>query len=341
MECSETKKHLSEYIDGVLDTENAAKVEDHLGSCAHCRSELEDLKRVIESLGSMDAVEAPKGFMEGVHKRIEHRSWWTAISQTLFVPFRVKIPIQAASLAAACILVVLVFYNMKNQEEVSTLMQEPGRPVAAEKPMEAAPQLVKPRKASRPAPALMKAEAVLEKKTEKPAQLVLRVSKGIEYKSYRTGTPASPSEERLAQRAGKPKEGYLDQMAGAKPSKDILAGKAASVEADLAEESAKAPATAAKKRMADKAKISVTRGHDQLSARMGQWTREAGGRVLRTEYEETGDRPVRFLVEIPAGRLANFLEKLSGIGSLESTPEISHQKTSKTVKLNILLRYDR
>jgi hypothetical protein len=341
MECSQTKRHLSEYIDGVLNTEKAAKVEDHLKMCADCRDELEALKGMIQTLGSLDIMEAPKGFMEGVHQRIERRSWWSRIFKSLFLPFRLKIPIQVASWATAGLLVFLVFHNMGTQEEVTTLMQEPGRRVAAEKTMDAAPQAIKPQKATRPAPALMKAEALPEKRAGKSVQLVLRVSKGNEYTSSRLRKSSPPAEKKLVRTARKRKEGYLDQVGGTKAPKDVPAGKASSAEADLAEESAPVPGVVPTKRAADRATISVAGGYDQLSARMSQWTREAGGRILRTDYEEPTGRPGRFSVEIPVGKVADFLEKLSGIGSIETLPEISSQETGKIVQLDIRLTYDR
>jgi Putative zinc-finger len=288
MECPEIKGYLSEYLDSELDAEKSARIERHLKSCPDCREELDALRKVIETLGSMDAMEAPGGFMEEVHQRIERRSWVSSISRRLFVPFRVKIPIQAASLVTACLLVLLIFHNMRTSKEVVTLMKEPGRRVAAEKAMEAAPEPATPGKVSIPRPALLKAEAVREKRAGKRLQLVFLVSKGSEYAAYRRRKPAPPAEKQTTDRAG----------------------------------------------------ITVPGGHDRLSARMNEWTRETHGRILDTQYEETTGRPVRFSVEIPAGQLAAFLEKLSGIGSLKTGGPASPHRTGEMVRLDIRLTYD-
>ncbi len=341
MECSEIIGHLSEYIDGVLDSDRTAKVENHLKSCADCRNELEALKRVIQTLGSMDGVETPEGFMKGVHQRIERRSWWSGISRSLFVPFRLKIPIQVASLATACLLVLLIYHNMRTEEEVATLMQESGRRVAVEKAMEAAPEPAKPGKATKPRPALMKVKSIQEKKAEKPLALVLRVSKGSEYPSYRKRKPAPPAEKRLVQPAGKRKEAYLDQMASTKAPKEIVAEKSMSREADLAEKPTSMSGVAAEEQAAAGTGILLPGGYDKLSARMKRWTREAGGRILHTGYEEATGRPVRFSVEIPGRQLADFLKKLSNAGSLETHAPIASREVEKRVRLDIRLSYDR
>jgi len=289
MECPEIKGLLSEYMDGVLDAGKSARVARHLKSCSDCRDELDALGKVIHSLGSMDVMEAPDGFMEEVHQRIERRSRLSRISRSLFVPFRVKIPIQVASLATACILVLLIFHNMRTSEEMTKLMQEPGREVAAEKAMEAASEPAKLGKVSKRRPALLKAENIQEKKAEKPIELAVRVSKESEYASY-------------------------------------AQGKSAPV---------------AKRQTTDRAELSVPGRYGKLSAEMKRWTREAGGRILNTGYEEATGRPASFYVEIQARQLAAFLEKLSGIGSLETGGPASPGRTGEMVRLNIRLTYDR
>ncbi len=341
MECPEIKELLSEYVDGVLDSEKSARVARHLESCADCRDELDALGRVIRSLGSMGVMKAPDGFMEEVHQRIERRSRLSRISRSLFVPFRVKIPIQVASLATACILVLLIFHNMRTSEEVTNLMQEPGREVAAEKAMEAAPEPAKLGKGSKRRPTLLKAENIQKKKAEKPIELALRVSKGSEYAFSRQEKPAPAAEKRLARSNGKRKQRYPDETSGAKAPEEALSQKSSSREADLAEKPASMPAADAEKQTADRAGLAIPGDYSKLSAEMKRWTLEAGGRILNTGYEEVTGRPASFYVEIPAGQLAAFLEKLSGIGSLETGVPASPRRTGEMVRLDIRLTYDR
>ncbi|MBW2095236.1 MAG: DUF2275 domain-containing protein [Deltaproteobacteria bacterium] len=309
MECLEIKRHLSEYIDGVLDADKAAQVEKHLESCADCREELSALERVIQTLGSMEVMEAPEDFMERVHQRIERRSRLSRVWRSLFIPFRLKIPIQVASVVTACVLVFLIFHHMRTAEEVATLVQEPAIQPTAEKAIPPAPAPAKTKKLSRPASRLGKAMPVLEKMARKPIQLILRVSKEDRTLSSHQ-RKSVPSEKRtMARVAAKRKESSLSEESGAKAPQEAVADNAFFSEADL------------------------------LEKLMNRWTRDNNGRILHIRNDKATGRPIQFSIEIPAEELPAFLEKLSQIGSLKThappTPDIQQ----KMVQLDIRLFY--
>lgn len=302
MECLEIKKHLSEYIDHELDAEKMAQIENHLKSCADCGAELKAMETIIQTLGSIDVMKAPDGFMEEVRHRIEHRSRLSGVFRSMFIPFRVKIPIQAASLVTASLLVFLIFHHMRTAEEVATLVQKPAMQATAEKAMPAAPEPAKAKKISTPKSRLLKAESV---------QLILLVSRGGRSAPFSQEKPIPLEENRLAQVAGKRKESPLDGASGAKAREEAMADKAYSNKANPVEKL------------------------------MNRWTRETNGRILYTRNDEVTGRPIQFSVEIPAGQLAAFLKKLSEIGSLENRAPAAPRAAKEMVSLNIRLVYDR
>jgi anti-sigma factor RsiW len=53
---------LSAYIDGRLSSEDERRLEEHLEACADCRSELEELRSVVEAMRSLPTVPAPRSF---------------------------------------------------------------------------------------------------------------------------------------------------------------------------------------------------------------------------------------------------------------------------------------
>jgi predicted anti-sigma-YlaC factor YlaD len=51
MECAKIKDLLSEYIDGTLDAQPKALIDEHLLACPKCNEELASLKTLIRELG--------------------------------------------------------------------------------------------------------------------------------------------------------------------------------------------------------------------------------------------------------------------------------------------------
>jgi anti-sigma factor RsiW len=64
-----THAHLSEYVDEELRPQEAARVEEHVGICPHCRRVLATLRRTLEGLMSLRAEPDP-GIASGVIARL-------------------------------------------------------------------------------------------------------------------------------------------------------------------------------------------------------------------------------------------------------------------------------
>lgn len=107
MECHEVNELLSAYADGMLAEEEASGVREHLDRCAECLDTYESMSRIIEQMHRMEAVEEPEDFVDRVRERLEKRSAVTEFARRLFVPVKVKLPLEVAALAAV---LVLVFY---------------------------------------------------------------------------------------------------------------------------------------------------------------------------------------------------------------------------------------
>ena len=48
MKCAGIKQLLSEYVDGVLDADTKAQLEEHILQCTGCRQALEDLEALFK-----------------------------------------------------------------------------------------------------------------------------------------------------------------------------------------------------------------------------------------------------------------------------------------------------
>ncbi|MBI2447119.1 MAG: zf-HC2 domain-containing protein, partial [Candidatus Omnitrophica bacterium] len=122
MECDKVKGFLSEYIDGVLDAQVKKLIDEHLPACKSCSEELASLNACIKELGVLKGVEAPGNFLEKVHERIERKAGFSKIIQTLFIPVRIKVPLEIAAVAAMVILTI----NLMESERKTTYM--PAKP---------------------------------------------------------------------------------------------------------------------------------------------------------------------------------------------------------------------
>lgn len=70
MRCEDVSELLSTYIDGALDQDEQAWVEDHLRRCPHCAAELATLRATMALVQQLDEVEPPADFRAQLKKRI-------------------------------------------------------------------------------------------------------------------------------------------------------------------------------------------------------------------------------------------------------------------------------
>ncbi|UCG51038.1 MAG: zf-HC2 domain-containing protein [Candidatus Latescibacterota bacterium] len=109
MDCRDVKEHLSEYVDEMLPEKEASEIKDHLARCADCLGEYESTLKIIKHMNEMETIDAPAEFLEKVTARLEKRFSFGGWLRRLFVPLRVKLPLELAGIAAAVALLVYVF----------------------------------------------------------------------------------------------------------------------------------------------------------------------------------------------------------------------------------------
>ncbi len=104
MEHTETRRNLSAYLDDAVDPAEKAQIEAHLAQCGNCRQALAELEKTIGHLKGLPEVEPPPWLTVRImaHVRAEaapRRSLW----RWLFVPFQVKLPLEALALVFICV----------------------------------------------------------------------------------------------------------------------------------------------------------------------------------------------------------------------------------------------
>ena len=131
MKCRRTKKLLEEYIEGNLDRDIEKDVEEHLRSCEKCAAEYNELKKYRDTLSLMNRKVAPPDLLDRIHGRIheQEEKGITVLArravERIFLPARIKLPVEAAGLIAVVFL-VFVLYNPF--EEVKRTVPREGGP---------------------------------------------------------------------------------------------------------------------------------------------------------------------------------------------------------------------
>lgn len=84
MDHQQLKELISSYHDGGLSTEQKRSVEEHLQTCAECRKEWEEMKKLEEAMKTMELKkpnpEVWKVYTKSVYNRLERRIGWILFS---------------------------------------------------------------------------------------------------------------------------------------------------------------------------------------------------------------------------------------------------------------------
>ncbi len=84
--CQQVWKEISNYIEGDVDAGLRAAMDEHFGTCKHCKSVLEGTRNVIQLYGDERMIEVPAGFGRRLERRltlgarVRRRTWstWSA-----------------------------------------------------------------------------------------------------------------------------------------------------------------------------------------------------------------------------------------------------------------------
>ncbi len=101
MKCKKIKDYLFEYTEGLLDDKTKKEVKEHLGVCKNCQAEYKAIQEYKTGMSRLKEVEAPSNFLNKVHTRIQQDSLMKRIYKKIFVPFKLKFPLELAGVAAA------------------------------------------------------------------------------------------------------------------------------------------------------------------------------------------------------------------------------------------------
>ena len=297
MNCSEIKELLSEYVDEVLDAKTKALVDEHLSTCKDCQQEFASLKTLVNKLGSLESVAPPKDFLNQLHERMEQRSWFSKILRTLFVPMRVKIPLEFAGAAVMAILVFSLLHVQKDHYRVAE------------------------------APVSLKQERVAEKGALDSLGKGLKDEAFKPQLAYKTATAEQPPEQK------EPIELAL-VMKRALPPETYAPGAAMEAAPAPKEKMRRSPAM---REAVPSAQPETDKRDDDFLPRLTGVVELVGGKVVSIEYEKASNRPESIHAEIPAEQFNTFYNRLRELGDLRSAPRSVTGKEQGVLPVRIRL----
>ena len=136
MKCDKISILLPDYARGDLDDSVMLRVREHLAACPGCSKELEFYVEYSNIVSGLKSEKAPKDLLFRIHQKISGEKASMSIgehikklSDTLFQPFRIKIPLEALGLLLVSVIIYILYspdqYLKKGAPEQG-IVQEPA-----------------------------------------------------------------------------------------------------------------------------------------------------------------------------------------------------------------------
>ena len=357
MNCAGIKELLSEYVDGVLDAQTQADIKEHIATCTGCQKEIKELKALVEDLGSLEQAKAPDDFLDRLHERIEPRFGFGKIINALFVPMRIKLPVQLVTATATAVLVFSIIHLPQPEKQVAEKMQK-DTPTVSETE-EVKPELIKEsteslpgRKTHAPKPASQKTIANKKSKTRQIKDITLKRLKteniiklalvlkthpdkksALKITPLKAAPPVESSEMHDEEEKTDTRSSFRSRLAGKAAAKEDVVADAVKID-----EKPKTPSPAeplAVKEMAGKSESDV----DHISKKLKKIVIDLKGEIKSIQYDSKTGHPIFLKALIPADKYSDFYKRLKEMGDFHgplTAPEDKKDEKKKEM-INIEL----
>jgi hypothetical protein len=346
MKCSTVKNIIPDYAAGDLSAEKAALVEKHLSECASCRDELAFYRSYLVETSGMKSMRAPNDFTKRLHSKLGIKPFRKKLLETLFLPIRSKIPLEAAGVLALSLIIFFFWrpFEPSTLHVVSESEIKPAAQPAAQIPM------VKNRKSDdRIASRRMKSEPAVKKTlAAQPLTTVadsLTVAPAAE--NMAASEEAAPSEKKIAAGgvASSPSEAKISftkrEVFWIAMAKDSIAS-----EKDESFQAVRQDSDSMKKSDSDDKQKTGSSAPESRKERSGrQWLLDE--RIASLVIEAHGSIVGRvrakdsaaYTIEIPLSSRESFLRGIKKLGGFsDSGPVQDDTKHTVAVKIILIMR---
>jgi len=138
MTCHDAREQFSALVDGALTADERDGLDAHLATCADCRRELQRFRDTVSLVRRVAPARAPAGFVDRVLEAARPVPWPRRLVRGLFLPWPVKLPMEAAAVVLVAVGVALVYRG--SPELQTSARMEPAASIAARAPESGASQ---------------------------------------------------------------------------------------------------------------------------------------------------------------------------------------------------------
>lgn len=313
MECAIIKELLSAYIDDALDARTKTQIEEHLLVCKACSEELASLRTLVKELGSLEPVEPPENFLDQLHERMEPRFQLGKIFRMLFVPMRIKIPLEFATVAVVTVLVFSIWKSRLPHMEFTHVSEDAPRAPSIQEKTErpAQPALIEETYKAQPSFGEVTTEELLEERQIIELALVLKPDIPGKACAPNGVMEPSPALQEKAKAIAK-KRTFMVSPSRTKGDREAV------------------PHVSMKT-----GELKDEKGDSDMLSTVKHIIAGAEGNIISIKYEEQTGRLQSVHAEIPAQRYELFAEKLAEAAPLQSPPPTISDRDQKIIQLRI------
>jgi hypothetical protein len=131
MTCHDAREQLSARLDDALSGPERQALGAHLAMCAECRRELDQLRGTVALLGRVPPIHAPAGFVDRMMAEAYPRAWRRRLLDLLFMPLRVKLPLEAAAVLLIGVSALYVYQRTPEVQQVARQETRESTPASA------------------------------------------------------------------------------------------------------------------------------------------------------------------------------------------------------------------
>jgi putative zinc finger protein len=128
--CAEMRDLFSARADDALAAGERARLDAHLIACAECAAEWRRFEGTVGLLRAVPPARAPAGFVDRV-LAARPRPWYRRLARSAFVPWPVKLPLEAAAIVLVAGLAILI---VQGSPELQQAARTPAPPAAVTAP---------------------------------------------------------------------------------------------------------------------------------------------------------------------------------------------------------------
>jgi hypothetical protein len=138
MTCHDAREQFSALVDGALTVDERDGLDAHLATCADCRRELQRFRDTVSLVRRVAPARAPAGFVDRVLEAARPVPWPRRLVRGLFLPWPVKLPMEAAAVVLVAVGVALVYRGSPELQQSARM--EPAASIATRAPESGASQ---------------------------------------------------------------------------------------------------------------------------------------------------------------------------------------------------------